>query len=320
MLTAGVDARVARADALPVTLEWDAPAECPTQAEVLGELSRITRVKPGRVVTPIHARAQIDRTSNKYRLHLRTEREDQTGDTDLDASDCGVLKRGVTLVLALALGDGVDVMDEKPEDAPPATPERAPRQAPAPPPPPPRPRRDSPMNSAKTDTLAFVPALSGTIASGFLGKAAFGAQLSLTGETRHFAAFAEASAWPEQTTAHVQGVAAQLEALSGALGACARDPLGALALSACARFTLGAIHARSEGAFRNGASTAPYFALGPALVLTAPLAGKVQLRAEAALDIALAPPQFEEQNFGRIYAVSSVIPLLSLGLAWGRER
>ncbi|HEX3775336.1 MAG TPA: hypothetical protein VHV51_12780, partial [Polyangiaceae bacterium] len=90
--------RAVHADPLPVELAWDAPAECPSQSEVMSELSRITRVKPGRVVTAIRAQAQIARTSDgHYKLSLRTEREDQTGDTELEATSCSVLKRGVTL-------------------------------------------------------------------------------------------------------------------------------------------------------------------------------------------------------------------------------
>ena len=77
---------------LPLDLTWDAPPECPSYAEVVTELERITRVKPGRDITSVRAQAQIERTPNgRYRLRLRTEREGQTGETDLDAASCPVL-------------------------------------------------------------------------------------------------------------------------------------------------------------------------------------------------------------------------------------
>ncbi len=304
-----------------MTLDWDAPAECPTRADVLAELSRITRVRADRVVTPIRARAHIERTGTKYRLQLRTEREDQTGDTDLDAPDCAVLKRGVTLVLALALGDGVDLVDEKPDDAPPVPKEPTPKTAPSSPPPARRPTRlvPAPIQPEKSP-LQLVPALSGGASSGLLGSAAFGAQLSLAGQTRRFAVLAEVPFWPTQTAARVEGVSAQLFALSGVLGGCARQPLGALAWLGCARVTAGLIHARSAGAYRDDASTAPYYAVGPALVLVAPLGGPVALRVEAALDVSIAPPRFEERDFGTLDAVSRLVPSLSLGLAWAPPR
>jgi len=320
VLALGFMARRTHAEPLPLRLDWEAPPECPTQADVLGELARITRVKPGRVVTPVYARAKIELAGRKYRLHLRTERDDQTGDTDLDAADCLVLKRGVTLVLALALGDGVDVMDEKPaedsvppkptptEPVTPPTVKRAPPRAP-------RSRDQTHEKSRRVQQLRAIPAIAGLAARGFSGEAAFGAQLSLALQTVRLGALAEAGLWPEHTAARVQGVSAQLEAVTGSLGACARDPLRQLDLSVCARFTLGAIHARSQGAYRDGSSTAAYYGLGPALVLTAPLAGGVTLRAEVALDVALAPPRFAERDFGQIYAISRFIPQFSLGLA-----
>ena len=105
---------------LPLDLIWDAPTECPSYAEVVTELTRITRVKPGREVVPVRAQAKIDRLPDgRYRLRLLTEREGQSGETDLDATSCPVLKRGVTLVLALTLGDGVDVVDEPAAAEPP---------------------------------------------------------------------------------------------------------------------------------------------------------------------------------------------------------
>ncbi|HEY1535074.1 MAG TPA: hypothetical protein VGF76_13700, partial [Polyangiaceae bacterium] len=123
--------RPAHADPLAIDLSWAAPAECPTHDDVMAELARITRVKPGRLVASIRAEAVIERGSDgRYQLRLRTQREDQTGETELDATSCAALERGVTLILALALGDGVDVVDEK--SASPETPSR-------PPPPPPVP-------------------------------------------------------------------------------------------------------------------------------------------------------------------------------------
>src|SRR6185436_19146289 len=119
---------------LPLDLTWQAPAECPSYAEVVTELERITRVKPGREIARVRAQAQIERTPDgRYRLRLLTEREGQTGETDLDATTCPVLKRGVTLVIALTLG--VDVVADATAAAA-ATPSEPPRPEKRPEPPP----------------------------------------------------------------------------------------------------------------------------------------------------------------------------------------
>src|SRR5450432_1268070 len=113
--------RIARADPIPLELWWEAPPECPSYADVVAELDRIARVPADRVVTTLHAHAVIERVAGRYKLRLSTERDDHHGQTELETSSCGALKRGATLVLALALGEGVRLMDPKPLPARPPT-------------------------------------------------------------------------------------------------------------------------------------------------------------------------------------------------------
>jgi hypothetical protein len=324
-------ARAAHADPLPVDLTWDAPPECPTQSDVLTELARITRVKSGRVVTRVSAQAKIERANNgRYELHLRTERQDQTGDTDLDAATCSVLKRGVTLVLALALGDGVDLIDDKaeataePGDAvPTAASPTAPLAAPPITPRAPQQKMTTPLdgsseraNAAARALVHWAPWVGAAGASGLVGKPSLGAQLGLTLAERHWAAFAHSDAWPSESTHDTAGVAAKYRAFFGSLGGCLRAPLGAASLAGCAHFDLGVVHGSSSGAFQDGSATAPFYAVGPSLVFLAPLAGPLQLRVEAGADVSLDPPHFALRSFGEVYAVARVVPLLSVGVAF----
>jgi hypothetical protein len=318
-------ARRAHADPLPVELSWDAPVECPSRSEVMAELGRITRVKPGRVVTPISAQAKIERMADgHYKLRLTTQREDQTGDTDLEAATCPVLKRGVTLVLALALGDGVDLVDEKtPPPAPPAAPEVG--AAPAPPA-----RAGSPKPAATAtpadtreralttpgESLHWSPWLAAAGAWGLVGKPSLGGRFGLTVHQTHWAAFSHVTLWPRESAPQVEGVAASFSALSAALGGCVRGPFAAWSLSACASFELGAIRGTSQGAFQDGSASAPWYAVGPSLVLIAPIYGSIALRAEAGLSIALDPPHFALHSFGDVYDVSRFVPVASLGIAF----
>jgi hypothetical protein len=318
-------ARRAHADPLPVDLSWDAPAECPSQSEVMAELTRITRVKPDRVVTPIRAQAKIERTADgRYKLRLTTQREDQTGDTDLEAATCPVLKRGVTLVLALALGDGVDLIDEKalpttlptaPEGGePPVSP--APAVAPKPAASEPSSDTREPELIAQREPLRWSPWLAAAGAWGLVGKASLGSRFGLTVHQTHWAAFSHVTLWPRESAPDVEGVASSFSALSGALGGCARSPLAAWSLSACASFEVGVIRGSSQGAFRDGSASAPWYALGPSLVLIAPIYGSIALRAEAGLSIAPSPPHFALHSFGDVYDVSRFVPVASLGIAF----
>lgn len=302
-------ASTAHAEPLPIDLSWNAPEECPSRDEVMGELERITRVKEGRVVVPISAQATIERTADgRYRLHLRTQREDQTGNTDLVATSCPVLKRGVTLVLVLALGDGVEVVDEAPAPV-----EKKP-EPPPPPPPNPKPAPPPPMRPP-TESLRVSPWLAATLASGLSGKPAFAPQLGVELGQRHWSALAEVAYFPARAGDSRQGIEARYSALSGALAGCARWPIGGWAVSGCAAFSLGFVRGESNGAFQDGAATAPWVAAGPRLVLHAPLVARLKLRAALGLDIGFEPPAFAIRDLGEVYTVSRLVPSASLGLA-----
>jgi len=319
-------ARAARAEPLPVALSWDAPPECPSQSEVMAELTRITRVKSGRIVTPISAQAKIERTNaGHYRLRLRTQREDQTGDTDLEAATCPVLKRGVTLVLALALGDGVDLIDER---APPpaAAPEPSPPAPTASSPPKPKPvtlepgAREHADARRFTEPLRLAPWLAAAGAWALIDKPSLGGQFGLTLGQASWEALSRVTLWPRRTAVHVQGVDASFSAVVGAVGGCGRRAFGAWSLSACALFELGVVRGSSAGAFRDGSANAPYYAVGPSLVLTAPVYGALKLRLDCGLSIGIAPPHFAIESFGEVYAVARFVPTASLGLSFDPAR
>jgi len=310
-------ARLAQAEPLPIELSWEAPSECPTREEVMSELTRITRVRPGRVVTPISAQAKIERAaSGRYQLRLRTQREDQTGDTDLDAATCPVLKRGVTLVLALTLGDGVDLVDEAAEPVPDAAPAATapvtvtPKRAPSP-------RRRSQAAGPKRaeSALRVAPWLSATVAWALTAKPALGAQLGLELGQVHWLALAQTSYFPARSATTVAGVGSSYSALIGALGGCGRAPFAGWALAACASFELGIVHGQAAGAFRDGSANAPWYAVGPSLVLETPLAGPLQLRIAGGLSVAFEPPRFAIRGLRDVYAASRYIPALSLGVS-----
>ena len=304
---------------LPLDLTWDAPPECPSYADVVTELERITRVKPGREITSVRAKAKIERLEDgRYRLMLLTEREGQTGETDLDAASCPVLKRGVTLVLALTLGDGVDVVDQDISDAKPAPSDGADsKPTPKPPSPPTVPVAPSaPSADAAVDRFRWSPWLAGNGGWGLLREPSFGAQLGLAMGRRHWQTRLDATFWPPVAGARFQGVDSSYFAFVGAVGACGRWPFAGWSFAGCATLQIGAIHGAATGAFRDGAATAPWYAAAPSVVVTAPFYGPVALRVEAAVAIAFDPPHFAIQHAQDVYAVARFVPALSLGLVW----
>ncbi len=302
---------------LPLDLTWDAPPECPSYSDVVTELERITRVKPGREITSVRAKAKIERTEDgRYQLTLLTEREGQTGETDLDAASCPVLKRGVTLVLALTLGDGVDVVDEEVADARPKADDGAkpapkplsPAALPAPP--------RAPSVDHAVDGFRWSPWLAANGGWGLLREPSFGAQLGLAVGERHWQSRLDATFWPPVAGARFQGVDSSYFAFVGAIGACGRWPLAGWSFAGCATLQIGAIHGTSTGAFRDGAASAPWYAAAPSVVVTAPFYGPVALRLEGAVAIAFKPPRFAIQYAEDVYTVSRFVPAVSLGLVW----
>ena len=301
---------------LPLDLTWDAPPECPSYAEVVTELERITRVKPGRDITSVRAQAQIERTPDgRYRLRLRTEREGQTGETDLDAASCPVLKRGVTLVLALTLGDGVDVVDESATDtsAKPSEPS-APAKKPEPPPKPPPSFITAPSSPPDRAAWRVSPWIAANGALGLLPKPALGPQIGVGLGKGHWQARLDATFWPPVAGARFQNVDSSYLAFIGSLGGCARTVEPGWSLAGCAALQVGAIHGSSEGALNDGSATAPWYAVAPSVVAAGPQSFPV--RVEASLAIAFDPPRFAIQYADDVYAVSRFVPALSVGVVW----
>jgi hypothetical protein len=310
-------ARRANAEPLPVKLAWEAPPECPSQGHVLAELERIARVKPGRVLTGISAQAKIERTNDgRYRLRLRTEREDRQGTTELDASTCLSLERGVTLVLALALGDGVEMVDDKPTASVP------PPSGPPPGPEAPRivptatvPDRDE---AHRRTSLRWSPWIGAAGAWGLLARPSIGNRIGVALGQARWEAVADVTFWPPVSAARVQGIDASFWAVIGSIGACGRIPIEGGSVAACAAFEAGAIRGRSLGAFHDSAATAPWYAVRPSVVLTAPMYGFLKVRAEADLSIAPVPPRFAILSLGDVYVVSRYVPALFVGLGFDR--
>jgi len=255
-------------------------------------------------------------------LSLHTEQNGVAGERTLVADDCRTLEREVTLVLALAFGEGVELLSEKEREPPPkSAPQRA---ADATRPAEPTGKTAQKSSPAPTSTVKAPPIettaapkerLRAAVLAG--GGALFGTLPSPAGFVTAGATFGGRRLWldarllwiprVEQTLA--RGVSARYVGFGGALSGCGAltpDP----ALSACLALEGAALGARSSGATESVQSIAPLFSVAPAVAWQWPSRGLLSLRLEAALHVALHEPRFVVLGLGDAYRV----PLLSPSL------
>ncbi|MBL4688768.1 MAG: hypothetical protein JKY37_29535, partial [Nannocystaceae bacterium] len=89
-------------EALTVELQWDSPAGCPTDDDVLRELQALVtttvRVAAEGVVV---VRGAIVRAGDAWRLTLAVTQADRTLTRELETSRCAVLATTVALIVAV---------------------------------------------------------------------------------------------------------------------------------------------------------------------------------------------------------------------------
>jgi hypothetical protein len=246
------------------------------------------------------------------------------GERTLVASDCRALEREVTLVLALAFGEGVELVSDKERApspgaaaqttadatrAPEPTQKTAPKSPKASPEPPPSVSaqpdrtRSASQERLRAAVLAGGGVLIGTLPSpaGFVtAGATFGGGLWLDARVSWIPRV-------EQELAH--GVSARYEGVGGALSGCAAIPFASV-FSGCIALEGAALAGRASGATESVQAIAPLFSVAPVVAWQWPPRGPVSLRLEAALHVALHEPRFVVVGFGETYRV----PLFTPGL------
>jgi hypothetical protein len=339
-------ASAAQADdaGLPLDLTWSAPDGCATADEIRTELGRIARVRPGRTVPRLLARGRIDRAGDSLRLTLRTEQNGHAGERTLVAKECRSLEREVTLVLAVAFGEGVEIVESsepapateaplaenagtetKPgtSDATAPTSSSTPSTPPAPitPPKPPEPLPAKPVEPSRaTETPSRTSPETAFHAAGFAGGGVVFRELPspaafvvVGGDfgTRRFWIEPRALWLPHVADTLGRGVRARYDGFGGALSGCAALPPFAWAFSACLGAEGTALRGRSTGASESGESFAPLWGAAATLAWQWPARGVVALRLEATLHVALDEPQFVVEGLGEVYRVPRLAPALA---------
>jgi hypothetical protein len=331
-LALGTSRAPAEEGALPLELDWRAPADCYTAEMIRAELGRIARVRPGRVPAKLSASGQIDKQNNQYRLSLRTEQNGQLGERVLVSSECRSLGREVTLVLALAFGEGVELVPDEERGARPAPaserstgsddrrravrPDTARKPASAAPSnAPSAPRLPSPQTARRT-----LFAGGGVLFEALPGAAAYafaGAELG----TRGLWLAPRLSLLPRVNDDLARNVDARYDGLGAALAACAGTSVGATNLAACATGSATAVRGRSWGASESGSAVAPWYAAGANGSLTWPDDSLLSVRLEAALQVSLNQPRFVIEGLGEVHVIPRLAPSIGLSVVvWPARR
>jgi hypothetical protein len=91
----------AESSASPVTLDWDAPPSCPTQAEMLARIARIVGGKTSS--TPVRARVVVTSDAEGVRAALELSGAGEGTTRSLADATCPALADAIALIIALAV-------------------------------------------------------------------------------------------------------------------------------------------------------------------------------------------------------------------------
>jgi hypothetical protein len=317
-LVAGGTRAHAASDELPLSLDWQAPPECYSADMIRAELARIARVRPGRAPAKLSVRGRIERDGEQYRLSLTLERNGDVLERQLASTECRALGREVTLVVALAFGEGVELLSEEQSAAEakrePATPEAA-RDEPPRPAPGALSANDShaaaaeePMKSEGLHAAAF---LGGGVLLGALPAVAAHAFAGAELGWRRVWLAPQLDLVPPVNDALERGVDARYDGLGGALALCLGEPASSALFAVCATGSATAVRGRSSGATESGSAVAPWYTAGAAVSGAWPEHGLIAVRLSAALMVSLNRPRFVVDGLGEAHRIPLLVPNLS---------
>jgi len=242
---------------LHLDFTWTAPDTCPTQAQVVEELSRAVDAD-GKELPPLSARATVERDGATWRLELSTEMDGVAGTRQLQADSCDGLARAATLVLALTLGEGLARRQQAEAEAKAAPPPPKPAPEPAPPKPPPPPPPPAPSRALVWAAVALGSDPLRALGPGLTLGAAFQPSLLRLGAS-------VATSAPRSTPFAGSGGDLRSFTFSGSLEACLAPKLPPLQLAACANGGLTLLEVEGRGTARDRRASVPLYGLGPSI-------------------------------------------------------
>jgi hypothetical protein len=282
-----------RAEAGALALEWTAPPECPAAAEVEARIRSLAGD-----ALDVAARVHVARTVDGYRADLVLRGRDGTArERSLTGESCQVVVEAVATVLVASHVEE-QAAAPRPPPARPDTP--SPRLEASPPP---------PISSGWDVWVAARPMLdAGLLPATVLGGVVdVGAGLGdWRGELR-LAGLAPADAVAPA------GSSAELFAFTAEGAACAARALATIRVGGCIGFGVALVHGRGVGVAEPRSELRLVPAPKLAVDLRWPARGRIALRGDATVRLALTRPEFSIENEGPLHRPALLSGQLALG-------
>lgn len=281
-----------------LSIEVDAPSTCARSEAVRSELDRIVKPIPGRTLPTLEVRITIRPREDGFSEVIEIERDGVLGVRTLAGPSCQALLDAAILVIALAFGDGVEIVDDP--NAPPV-PDVLTRQ----------PDVVLPLVPVILDpprTTSF--RVAGSTALRLLPDPAFGAALFARLGRGGLKLGAFIGVWGpryEDTGA----IRARFQGAEAGLEVCQRvvEHLGL-----CGGASVFVLRGEGIGFAGARATTAPYVASHAAVEFTGPARWSIRPVARAGISFGFEPPRFEVQGLGEVFSPGRFLPSVSIGV------
>ena len=305
-----------------LTLEWRAPAECPTGDAVEREVSRLLGGAAG--ARRLTAVAEVTREGARWRVRLRTLSAENPGDRTMDSESCGELADATALVLAMAIDPARVAANSAPSDvavegkgveaaSPTANSDAFPAATASPSvsSPIPRPRARPPAPPFPRKTFALGAAARGDV--GTLPNFAMGASLSFAWTPHALRLQASGTFLPANSARLLNGRGGTFDLFAAEGRGCYEVVAGVIELGPCAGFEIGALRGAGFGV-RNDT---PAYAFWSAVTAGGALAWRwtaaFALRLEGGVSFPLQRPEFVLAGLGAVHRPAGVLGRGGLG-------
>lgn len=282
-----------------LSLQWEAPAECPDQARVLAQVEALLGDAAG-TTRALEARARVTQAvDGGFVLSLQLYSENSVEQRDLVGDSCQALVDSVAVMLSLQLQPtSAPAAEPAP---PPAVVERAPEQPPSPP--------------ARTSWLQL--GIGGAGDSAALPRFALGARLDLGYRQRRWYVGVSGAGWLPQEQALREGHAgrARFEWLAGALTLCHASWGEGVRLGPCLALEAGRLTAESRAVRVPGRVGELWLAAHGGLAFWIPLGSRFLLHSSLIAVAPLRRPELVVEGIGQIHQPRALGARSSLGLA-----
>lgn len=283
---------------LPIELDWAAPVECATSAQVREELRRLVRSRPARSTPSLKVVARVEPDSAGYRAALELSAAHGTAHREFRSKSCAAVVRAATLSIALSFGEG-----DAPVDIEPQSPKEVSRE------PPPSTLRESvakravpaPSVAPKRPWRAFALAPGLAWSPNWLGGNALGIQAAASLRSGHAVFTWQNRAWFPRSVQATDSAGARFWSLSSSIEFSFKYPVHPIELELGVALEAALLRGTGWGISSPARSWAPSYSVVPMLALLCELRPGFRVAVSQELAVAFARPRFEIAPLGEVY-------------------